>query len=275
MKREKLLKWFAAFFAAMLVFTFLSKAADSVSVAKVLASAPQNQLISHTVSGTGKIESTKETAVFVQEGIKIAQVHVKAGEAVKKGQPLMTLLESSIQESIDKKKDEIQEASLKISDIQSQKNIDAQKRENSSRWAQQDLDTALGNGDINISNAQNELNIAQQRLAEYRQKKAEAQKQQELEQQSQGSDFGDGGEGQTDFSDGSNLPQEPVISEEDTQEQALADDVRAKTEALNQVIMSRNQEVTTADRAKQEAALLAPQDSTEAVSYNTSPSPRD
>lgn len=263
MKREKLLKWFAAFFAAMLVFTFLSKAADSVSVAKVLALAPQNQLISHTVSGTGKIESTKETAVFVQEGIKIAQVHVKAGEAVKKGQPLMTLLESSIQESIDKKKDEIQEASLKISDIQSQKNIDAQKRENSSRWAQQDLDTALGNGDINISNAQNELNIAQQRLAEYRQKKAEAQKQQELEQQSQGSDFGDGGEGQTDFSDGSNLPQEPIISEEDTQEQALADDVRAKTEALNQVIMSRNQEVTTADRAKQEAALPAPQDSTE------------
>ena len=72
MKREKLLKWFAAFFAAMLVFTFLSKAADSVSVAKVLASAPQNQLISHTVSGTEKIESTKETAVFVQEGIKIA-----------------------------------------------------------------------------------------------------------------------------------------------------------------------------------------------------------
>ena len=54
MKREKLLKWLAAFFAAMLVFTFLSKAADSVSVAKVLASAPQNQLISHTVSGTGK-----------------------------------------------------------------------------------------------------------------------------------------------------------------------------------------------------------------------------
>ena len=68
-----------------------------------------------------------------------------------------------------KKGYEIQEASLKISDIQSQENIDAQKRENSSRWAQQDLDTALGNGDINISNAQNELNIAQQRLAEYRQ----------------------------------------------------------------------------------------------------------
>ena len=186
MKRKKLLKWFAAFFAAMLVFTFLSRAADSVSVAKVLVSAPQNQLISHRVSGTGKIESTKETAVFVQEGLKIAQVHVKAGEAVQKGQPLMTLLESSIQDSIDKKKDEIQESSLKISDIQSQKNIDAQKRENSSHWAQQDLDTALGNGDINISNAQNELNIAQQRLAEYRQKKAEAQNQQELEQQSQG-----------------------------------------------------------------------------------------
>ena len=64
MKREKLLKWFAAFFAAMLVFTFLSKAADSVSVAKVLASAPQNQLISHTVSGTGKIRKYKGDGCF-------------------------------------------------------------------------------------------------------------------------------------------------------------------------------------------------------------------
>ena len=139
----------------------------------------------------------------------------------------MTLLESSIQESIDKKKDEIQEASLKISDIQSQENIDAQKRENSSRWAQQDLDTALGNGDINISNAQNELNIAQQRLAEYRQKKAEAQKQQELEQQSQGSDLETGERYRLIFrrkqsSSGAHY------SEEDTQEQALADDAGQK-----------------------------------------------
>lgn len=270
MKREKLLKWFAMFFAAMLVFTFLSKAADSVSVAKVLAAAPQNQIISHTVTGTGKIEGTKENAVFVQEGIKIAQVNIKAGEAVKKGQVLMTLLESSIQESIDKKQDEIQETSLKISDIQSQKSIDDQKKQNSKERAQEDLDAAVGNGDINISNAQNELNIAQQRLDEYRQKKAEAARK-EQEQLSGELDFGDGtGDGNGDISDGSqnqsgaqNGSGDNTTDQDDSQEQALEDDVRAKTEALNQVIMNRNQEVTTADRAKEDAAIPNPQDSTE------------
>lgn len=41
------------------------------------------------------------------------------------------------------------------------------------------------------------------------------------------------------------------------------DDVRAKTEALNQVIMNRNREVKEADRAKQDAAIPQVQDSTE------------
>ena len=160
MKRKKILKWFGIFFAAMLIFTFLSRAADSVSVAKINASAPQNQIISHNISGTGKIEGTRETAVFVPEGLKIAQVYVKPGEAIKKEQAILTVLESSIQDSIQKKQDEIQELSLKISDIQSQKQINDQKKQNETKRAQEDLDAAVNNGNINISNAQNEVNIA-------------------------------------------------------------------------------------------------------------------
>lgn len=172
MKRKKILKWFGIFFAAMLVFTFLSRAADSVSVAKIHASAPQNQIISHIVSGTGKIEGTRECAVFVPEGLKIAQVYVKPGESIKKEQAILTVLENSIQDSIQKKQDEIQELSLKISDIQSQKEINDQKKQNETKRAQEDLDTAVANGNINISNAQNEVNIAQQRLNEYRARRA-------------------------------------------------------------------------------------------------------
>ena len=64
MRREKLLKWVAVFFCAMLLFTFLSRAADSVSVARVQASTIQNQIIAHQVSGSGIIEGTQEEAVF-------------------------------------------------------------------------------------------------------------------------------------------------------------------------------------------------------------------
>ncbi len=276
MKRKKILKWFGIFFAAMLIFTFLSRAADSVSVAKINASAPQNQIISHNVSGTGKIEGTRETAVFVPEGLKIAQVYVKPGEAIKKEQAILTVLESSIQDSIQKKQDEIQELSLKISDIQaqvyvkpgeaikkeqailtvlessiqdsiqkkqdeiqelslkisdiqSQKQINDQKKQNETKRAQEDLeDAAVNNGNINISNAQNEVNIAQQRLNEYRARRAaeEAARQQELENGEP--DFGDGTDGQgNDLTDGTQGDSEA----ERQQEQALMDDVRAKTEA--------------------------------------------
>ena len=351
MRREKLLKWFAMFFAAMIVFTFLSRAADSVSVAKVQVSAPQNQIVSHTVTGTGKIEGTQETAVFIPEGQKIAQVHVKAGQAVKKDDVLITLLESGLKESLEKKENEIKELQRKISDLESQQEVNAQKKSNTQQWAQEDLDTALGNGYVNISNAQNELNLAQQRLQEYRNQKAaqEAEQKAEAERKLQEQlkaaeenskkaipDFSDGEEGGTssgtdgekrsgagsygrnggnretssdggeydgnganrgidagELSDGSddfgtendgntNSSDNSVTGsdnstngsgndadnsnnsymDDSSTEQALEDAVRAAQNSLNQSIMSRNQEVTTADRAKADAAIPDAQDST-------------
>ena len=82
MKREKLLKWFAAFFAAMLVLAFCQRR-QIPSVLQRYWRRSVNQLISHVVSEQEN-RKYKGDACFVQEGIKIAQVHVKAGEAVKK-----------------------------------------------------------------------------------------------------------------------------------------------------------------------------------------------
>ena len=64
-KQRKLVKWIVIFFAAMLVFTFLSRAADSLNVANVDTKKMQNQVIAHNVKGTGRVEGTKEQAVFV------------------------------------------------------------------------------------------------------------------------------------------------------------------------------------------------------------------
>ena len=44
-KQRKLVKWIVIFFAAMLVFTFLSRAADSLNVANVDTKKMQNQVI--------------------------------------------------------------------------------------------------------------------------------------------------------------------------------------------------------------------------------------
>lgn len=50
----------------MLLFTFLSRAADSVNVAQVETKTAQNQVIAHEVTGTGKVMGTRERAVFTQ-----------------------------------------------------------------------------------------------------------------------------------------------------------------------------------------------------------------
>lgn len=55
MKKIKLIKILAGFFALMLLFTFLSRAADSVNVAQVETKTAQNQVITHEVTGTGKV----------------------------------------------------------------------------------------------------------------------------------------------------------------------------------------------------------------------------
>ena len=73
MKKAKLIRILAGFFALMLLFTFLSRAADSVNVAQVEIKTVQNQVITHEVTGTGKVLGTRERAVFTQEGQKVQQ----------------------------------------------------------------------------------------------------------------------------------------------------------------------------------------------------------
>ena len=49
MKKIKLIKILAGFFALMLLFTFLSRAADSVNVAQVETKTAQNQVITQSL----------------------------------------------------------------------------------------------------------------------------------------------------------------------------------------------------------------------------------
>ena len=65
MKKIKLDKnYWQDFLSLMLLFTFLSRAADSVNVAQVETKTAQNQVITHEVTGTGKVMGTRERAVL-------------------------------------------------------------------------------------------------------------------------------------------------------------------------------------------------------------------
>ena len=252
-KQRKLVKWIVIFFAAMLVFTFLSRAADSLNVANVDTKKMQNQVIAHNVKGIGRVEGTKEQAVFVLAGQKVEQVFAKEGQNVKKGDTLFVLEQDTLQETAEKKQMEIDTAVRKTEDLKSADSVDGQKKETEKARAQQNYNDAIKYGDINMANARMEVDAAKQKLQDFYNERAQAQSTlpQGDDSLSDGSsDHLESGESQENIQSGNGAD---VYTKE--QEIALQEEIRAKEEALNQVIIARNKEVREAERAVEDAQM--------------------
>lgn len=213
MERKKILKWIGMFFVMMLMFTLLSRAADSVNVAKVQVSVIQNQKIVHKVPGTGKVEGTRERAVFAKEGQKVEQVLVQEGQSVAKDEALLVLSADWLKESVEKQQKEVERLQRQEEDLRSKETAEDTKKSLELARAEENYDMAVSNGEINIANAQMEVDVAYQKLQNYY----------------------DAG------------------SPDSSQEQALLDAIRAQEEALNQAIITYNDSVTQAERAIEDA----------------------
>ena len=61
--KKKLIQATCLFFVMMLIFTILSRVSDSVNVIQIQTKNPANQMITHEVKGSGKVEG-----VFVAHG---------------------------------------------------------------------------------------------------------------------------------------------------------------------------------------------------------------
>lgn len=98
--KKKLIQATCLFFVMMLIFTILSRVSDSVNVIQIQTKNPANQMITHEVKGSGKVEGSQEVAVFVLENLQVEQVMVHAGQTVKKGDILLKLSQNSIQAAL-------------------------------------------------------------------------------------------------------------------------------------------------------------------------------
>lgn len=252
-KQRKLVKWIVIFFAAMLVFTFLSRAADSLNVANVDTKKMQNQVIAHNVKGTGKVEGTKEQAVFVLAGQMVEQVFAKEGQNVKKGETLFVLDQDTLQETAEKKQMEIDTVVRKTEDLKSADSVKEQKKETEKDRAQQNYDDAIKYGDINMANARMEVDAAKQKLQDFYNERAQAQSTLPQGDDSLSDGTGDhleSGESQENIQGGNAA--DAYTKEQET---ALQEEIRAKEEALNQAIIARNNEVREAERAVEDADM--------------------
>ena len=238
--KKKLIQATCLFFVMMLIFTILSRVSDSVNVIQIQTKNPANQMITHEVKGSGKVEGSQEVAVFVLENLQVEQVMVHAGQTVKKGDILLKLSQNSIQAALKNLDDKVKTLEGQAKDLESQKKVNSQKRAAEQAWA----------GNVSVDNARAEVQIAQQRLDEfYREKEAKTS--------------GDDLSGFTDGEEGFNDGETTVTQEDDSAtETALQDDLRARQEALNEVIAGRNQTLASAGKAVSDASTPEASDST-------------
>ena len=151
--KKKLIQATCLFFVMMLIFTILSRVSDSVNVIQIQTKNPANQIITHEVKGSGKVEGSQEVAVFVLENLQVEQVMVHAGQTVKKRDILLKLSQNSIQEALKNLDDKIKTLEGQAKNLESQKKVNSQKRAAEQAWAGNSYDLAVQSGNVSVDNA--------------------------------------------------------------------------------------------------------------------------
>lgn len=170
MNRKKIISLLASFLVLMLLFTILSRAADSAGIANVKAETTQSMNIDHRVGGTGKIIQNREQAISTQPEQKIKGIYVNEGQSVNQGDVLFDVEIEYLKEQILFKKQEIEKMDLQQGDLKSKDEITDKKKSEAQVRAAQDYTNAANKGDIAIAKAGEDLQRAQQKLEEFRQK---------------------------------------------------------------------------------------------------------
>lgn len=168
MNRKKVISILASFLVLMLLFTVLSRAADSASLANVQTKTAQSMTIDHRVTGNGKVMQNREQAVSTIGDQKVQTIYVSEGQTVEAGELLFDLDIANLKEQILLKKQEIEKMDLTEGDNKSKSSAEEQKKSSTRNRAEQDVGLAAGKGNEAVTRAAEALQNAQQKLQEYR-----------------------------------------------------------------------------------------------------------
>lgn len=168
LKKKKLLKITAVFFAFMLCFTVLSRAADQMSVAVVATSRPENRMITHDVTATGKIVQNQEMAVTTEPAQRVKSIYVSEGDRVKKGDLLFEIDLTLLEEQILNQQQEMEKQQLTVGDAKSQKDVSAQQKASQQAQAAEQYALSAHSAGVRVSRAKAALEEAKKELKKFR-----------------------------------------------------------------------------------------------------------
>lgn len=164
--KKKIVQMLGGFLALMLLFTMLSRAADSMGLPRVETVAAQRMSITHRVTAEGKVEQNREQAVSTEPNQLVKAVYVDEGQQVEKGDLLFELDMDELEEQILLAKQEMEKQDLQTGDSQSAQSVAAQRKALEQQQAASDYADAKSQGDRAVEKAKQELDAAKKALEE-------------------------------------------------------------------------------------------------------------
>lgn len=156
----KAVKALAGFLILMFLLTILSRAADSLTIAKVTASAATGGVISHNIGVDGNITPNKDIAISTSANIKIASVEATEGKTVKKGDLLIQLDPADLKKKLLQAQKELQVAKATASDKKANEAIAADTKSKSLQRTYEDYNQTVADANDSVSKAKSDMNEA-------------------------------------------------------------------------------------------------------------------
>lgn len=156
----KAVKALAGFLILMFLLTILSRAADSLTIAKVTASAATGGVISHNIEVDGNITPNKDIAISTSANIKIASVEATEGKNVKKGDLLIQLDTADLKKKLLQAQKELQVAKATASDKKANEAIAADTKSKSLQRTYEDYNQTVADANDSVSKAESDMNEA-------------------------------------------------------------------------------------------------------------------
>lgn len=164
----KAIKALAGFLILMFLLTILSRAADSLTIAKVTASAATGGVISHNIETDGNITPNKDIAISTSADIKIASVEATEGKTVKKGDVLIQLDLDDLKTKLLKAQKDLAVAQATASDKKANKAIEADNKARSLERTYEDYNQTISDADDAVSKAKDNMNEAWNAYNDYK-----------------------------------------------------------------------------------------------------------
>lgn len=166
--KKKIIQMLGGFLALMILFTLLSRAADSAGIPRVTTTTIQSLSIVHKVTAQGKVEENREQAVTTEANQRVKAIYVNEGQQVEEGELLFEIDMEELREQILNMEQEIEKQKLQTQDSLSSKAVEAERKALEQQRASSDYADAQSQGDRAVERARQELEEAKKALEEYK-----------------------------------------------------------------------------------------------------------